>query len=105
MRKRGRVQMLRKRIVVHPPKGAVNMTRTTISLHESTLRQVKEIARRQHMTLGETVTELLGVGLAKKGEKTQARKRFVLRTFKLGIPKVSLEDKDALYAVFDKGTI
>ena len=80
------------------------MTRTTISLHESTLNKVKELSRQEHATLGETITELLNLGLSfKKSRLVKAEKKFRLKTFALGNPKVPLEDTEALYSILDEG--
>ena len=80
------------------------MTRTTISLHESTLNKVRKLSRQKHSTLGETITELLNIGLNKKDELTKkTKKKFSLPAFALGKPKVPLEDKDALYSILDEG--
>ena len=79
------------------------MTRTTISLHESTLIKVKELSRQEHSTLGETITELLNLGLErKKTQLKKAGKKFVLNTFAQGKPKVALEDKEAVYSILDE---
>jgi len=80
------------------------MMRTTISLHESTFKKVKELSRKMNTTLGDTITELLNIGLNKKREQLKKpKKKLTLKTFSLGKPKVPLEDKEALYALLDKG--
>ena len=78
------------------------MTRTTISLHESVLKKTKEEAKREHRSLGETISELLLLGLEKKHLHSETRKKpFVLKTYAMGSPRIPLEDKDALYDVLD----
>jgi len=80
------------------------MTRTTISLHESTLIKVRELSRREHATLGETITELLNLGLDTKNDQMKkTKKKFALPVHALGKTKVPLEDKEALYAILDEG--
>ena len=80
------------------------MMRTTISLHESTFKKVKELSRKMNTTLGDIITELLNIGLNKKrAQLKKPKKKFILKTFSLGKPKVPLEDKEALYALLDKG--
>jgi hypothetical protein len=78
------------------------VTRTTISLHESTLKRVREVARREHTTIGEAVTELLNLGLsAKEAQRRTEPRRFRLKSYSMGTPKVALEDKEALYRALD----
>jgi hypothetical protein len=82
------------------------MMRTTISLHESVLEKTRKEAKRNHRSLGETISELLTLGLEKKLRRSKnGRKPFVLGTYAMGFPRVSLEDKDALRAVLDSGKI
>lgn len=80
------------------------MTRTTISLHESVLEKVRTVARQSHTTLGETISELLTFGLQAKTARHASRKKpaFSLKTFSMGTPRVSLEDKEALNALLDR---
>lgn len=79
------------------------MTRTTISLHESTLIKVKKLSRQEHSSLGETITELLNLGLERKrAQMKKTKNKFVLNTFAMGTPKVSLEDKEAVYSILDE---
>jgi hypothetical protein len=80
------------------------MTRTTISLHESVLEKVRLAAHQSHTTLGETITELLDLGLRTKTARHPARgkAKFRLKSFSLGIPRIPLEDKDAINAALDR---
>jgi hypothetical protein len=79
------------------------MTRTTISLHESILEKVRTVARQSHTILGETITELLNLGLRMKTNRSsQGKKRFQLKSFSMGNPRIPLEDKDAVNAVLDR---
>ncbi len=74
------------------------MTRTTISLHETTLAKVKELSHNEHISLGETITELLNLGLKLKSSPSrQKRNVFKLQTHPMGPPKIPLEDKDAIH--------
>jgi|WetSurMetagenome_2_1015567.scaffolds.fasta_scaffold50269_3 hypothetical protein len=80
------------------------MTRTTISLHESVLGKVRKVAHQSDSTLGETITELLNLGLHAKTAQIQKRRQpqlFRLKTYAMGMPKISLEDKEALNAILD----
>lgn len=79
------------------------MTRTTISLHETVLDKVRTVAHQSHTTMGETITELLNLGLQiKKARRhSQGKKRFHLKSFSMGTPRIPLEDKEALNAALD----
>ncbi len=79
------------------------MTRTTICLHESVLKTAKQIAHKEHRTLGETISELMGIGIRFKGRKpVRPQKRFTLKTFSMGTPHVPLEDKEAILSAVEK---
>ncbi len=76
------------------------MARITINLHESVLRKTRKLAHDQHTTLGEAITELLNIGLAQKTSALQHNKKpFSLPSFNMGVPLISLEDKEALMLV------
>jgi hypothetical protein len=80
------------------------MTRTTISLHESILGKVRQVAHQSDSTLGDTITDLLNLGLHAKTAQIQKRRQpqqFRLKTYAMGTPKISLEDKEALNAILD----
>jgi hypothetical protein len=53
--------------------------------------------------MGETITELLNLGLQiKKARRhSQGKKRFHLKSFSMGTPRIPLEDKEALNAALD----
>jgi hypothetical protein len=86
-----------------PIQWSTSMTRTTISLHESTLDKVRELSRQEHISLGEAVTELLNLGLERKQSLFQKKKTaFSLKTYSMGEPKVPLEDKEAINRILDK---
>ena len=79
------------------------MTRTTISLHESVLKKVRGIAHQSHITMGEAITELLTLGIESKASHhaTRAKRKFSLKSYSMGSPRIPLEDKDALNAILD----
>ena len=82
------------------------MVRTTISLHEQVLRQVKEMARREHSSLGEMITELLNIGLKKKSEqKNRKSEPFHLKRFAMGKPLIPVEDKEQISSLINKSKI
>lgn len=79
------------------------MTRTTICLHESILRETKKLAHARHKTIGETITELLSIGLRNISRESRVSKAsFVLPSFNMGNPKTALEDKEAISALLEK---
>lgn len=71
------------------------MSRTTLNLDASLLRELKRRAREEGKSLGDVVSELLGPALA---EERLARKpvRFRWHTAPMGPPRVDLEDKEAV---------
>jgi hypothetical protein len=79
------------------------MTRTTISLHESVLEKVRTAAHQSHTTMGETITELLNLGLRIKTARhpPRGKAKFRLKSFSLGTPRIPLEDKEAINTVLD----
>ena len=80
------------------------MTRTTISLHESVLAKVRTAAHESHSTMGETITELLNIGLRAKSLQRphRGREKFRLKSFSMGTPRVALEDKEAVNTILDR---
>jgi hypothetical protein len=78
------------------------MIRTTISLHEATLKSAKRLARAEHRSLGETITELLNVGLHHREKQfLTSSARPSLPEFSMGKPRIPLEDKEGLFRLLD----
>lgn len=77
------------------------MIRTTISLQESVLKAVKRLAQRDHRSLGETITELLQMGLRQR-ESHSLPNPAALPDFSMGASLVSLEDKERLNQILDE---
>ncbi len=79
------------------------MTRTTLCLHESVLKQAKKLAHDKHKTLGETITELLSIGLQNVNMESKLKNTpFSLPIYDMGKPLIPLEDKEALSSLFGK---
>ncbi|MFH0921609.1 MAG: hypothetical protein V1913_14755 [Fibrobacterota bacterium] len=79
------------------------MTRTTIGLDESLLKQTKKIAQQEHATLGETISELISLGIQSKLKRTRLEPcEFTLPSFSLGVPIIPIEDKEALFSALEK---
>lgn len=76
------------------------MTRTTLNLDDSVLRELRERSSREGKSVGELASQLLAQGL-RRGERP-ASPTFSWVSGDLGKPAVDLEDKDALSAVLDR---
>ena len=75
--------------------------RTTVDIDSVVLREVKRLQKDEQRTLGAVVSELLAAALAARTKKQAPKKRFRLKTFNLGRPKLDLRDKAAIQALFD----
>ncbi|HEX9801132.1 MAG TPA: antitoxin [Thermoanaerobaculia bacterium] len=75
--------------------------RTTLDIADPILEEVKRLKAKEEKTLGEVVSELLAEGLAVR----RARKKTMRPKFEWPVqdlqPKIDLDDKDALWALFD----
>ena len=72
--------------------------RTTIDLDDDILRALKHRQRREHKTLGQLVSELLAQALA---ATPPPRVDLHWEVADL-LPRVDLDDKDAVWAVLDR---
>jgi len=54
--------------------------------------------------MGETITELLNIGLRAKSLQRPhlGREKFRLKSFSMGTPRVALEDKEAVNTILDR---
>lgn len=75
------------------------MPRTTIDLDASVTRNLKRRALREHKSMGQVASELLARALA---EEPAAPPPFTWKSYNMGEPLIDLEDKDALYRIFDE---
>lgn len=75
------------------------MTRTTIDLDPSVIRDLRERAQREKKSMGQIATELLSRALASEEPKPPP---FEWISHDLGLPLIDLEDKDALWAILDE---
>jgi hypothetical protein len=77
--------------------------RTTVDIADPILEEVKRLKEKEEKTLGAVVSELLVEGLAarKKRRGTEKSKpfRWISKDLK---PRVDLQDKEALWAIFDE---
>jgi plasmid stability protein len=77
------------------------MARTTLDLDPGILRELRERATREGKSMGAVASELLAQQLAQPEVPPAAREfRWISRD--LGVPRVDLGDKDALYALLDQ---
>jgi hypothetical protein len=75
------------------------MTRTTLNLDPSVLRELRERSARERRSIGDLASQLLARELR---EKAQPAPPFSWVSRDLGKPAVDLEDKEALRAVLDQ---
>ena len=78
------------------------MTRTTLDLDPSVLRELRERGARQRKSMGQVASELLARSLAEPDESAAPPFAWISRD--LGTPRVDLEDKDAVMAVLEEPT-
>ena len=71
------------------------MTRTTVNIDTSVLRELKRRARAEGKSLGDVISEIVGPALATSSSRAGSA-RFTWRTARMGPPKVDLEDKEAV---------
>ena len=78
------------------------MPRTTFELDASVLSQLRRRAAREGKSMGQLASELLAQQLAVEASASGARElQWTSRA--LGVPRVDLEDKEALHALLDRG--
>ena len=76
------------------------MTRTTLNLDPSVMRELRQRSRRERKSIGELASQLLARGLREEQRPDAPPFSWVSRD--LGEPAVNLEDKDALNALLDR---
>jgi hypothetical protein len=75
------------------------MTRTTIDLDPSVLRQLRERSRSEGKSMGQVASEALARALVE--DLTAPQQSFEWISRDLGKPAVDLEDKEAVRAIID----
>jgi hypothetical protein len=76
------------------------MTRTTLNLDPSVMRELRRRSERERKSIGELASQLLARGLRQEVE-SQPRP-FSWVSHDLGKPAVDLEDKEALNTLLDR---
>jgi len=77
------------------------MTRTTLNLDPSVMRELRERSSRERKSIGKLASQLLARGLREEERAPQPRS-FSWVSHDLGTPLVDLEDKEALNALLDR---
>lgn len=78
------------------------MARTTIDLDPSVLRELRRRGAREHKSMGTVASELLAKAIATPEDIELVRPlQWIHRN--LGMPKIDLEDKEALRRKLDEG--
>ncbi len=75
------------------------MTRTTIDLDPSVLRELRERSRNEGKSMGQVASEALARSLVE--DRSAERRSFEWISRDLGRPAVDLEDKEAVRAILD----
>jgi len=78
------------------------MTRTTIDIDPSVLRELRVRARQEGKSMGQVVSEVLATSLQEHGSILTPA--FEWLSGDLGRPLVDLEDKEAVWAILDERT-
>jgi hypothetical protein len=74
------------------------MSRTTLDLDPAVLRELRRVGEREGKSMGRVASELLARAL---GEDDPPSPSFRWVSQDLGVPRIDLEDKEAVRAVLD----
>jgi predicted transcriptional regulator len=74
--------------------------RTTVRLDDDLMRQLKERAKRDNISLTRLINDVIRRGLKSDG-KPRKRKRFVQKTYNMGLPLVDITHTNALLDELD----
>ena len=75
------------------------MARTTLDLDPSVAEELRRRAKRERKSMGQVASEVLAQSFAREPAEPPP---FEWITHDMGIPLIDLEDKDALYRIFDE---
>ena len=79
--------------------SVVGMTRTTVDIDASVLREAKRLSKERGKSLGDVVSELLASALDEQVARTPSRE-FEWASQDMGA-RIDIDDKDALMAALD----
>ena len=74
--------------------------RKTLRIDDDLMRQLKERAGREHVSLTRLINEAIREGL-RTGLKPRKRKRFVQKTYNMGLPLIDLTKANAIAAALE----
>lgn len=78
------------------------MARTTVSIDDPVLRDLKRLQKKERKPLGQLMSELLTDALARRQEAAkEVEPPFKWHSQPMGF-KIDLEDKDAVWALLDR---
>lgn len=81
---------------------SITHMRTTISIDDPVMRDLRQLQKREKKPLGKLVSELLAEAIGQRLRPSQvAETPFVWISQPMGL-KIDLRDKDALYALLDR---
>ena len=80
---------------------ASRIMRTTIDLDASVVRQLKQRSRRTGKSMGQIASELLARSLHDADKRATAAPRLSWIIRDLGLPRIDLEDKEAVRAALE----
>lgn len=76
------------------------MPRTTVDIDGSVLRDLKRMARDEGKSLGQIISELVAVSLARGDSRSPKRRlRWTAQPMRA---RVDIEDKDRVYSILDR---
>jgi plasmid stability protein len=78
------------------------MTRTTLDLDPTVLGELRARAAREHKSMGQIASETLVRGLAGPDASSAVKGPLAWTSRDLGLPRVDLEDKEALARALDE---
>lgn len=76
--------------------------RTTLDLEAPILKELKALSKSYKCSLGNMASQLLAKALAQQKAEKKSPLKFKWYSKPMGIPKIDLSDKDALYKILDQ---
>ena len=76
--------------------------RTTLVIPDAVYRRAKQAASERGCTLSELFTESVEIQLAKSEKVSEKKKAYRIRPVSMGVPRVDLNDREALYRALEE---